>query len=36
MTDGEITYLIMVLIVFAAFFMVVGTVSQTQDKRPGQ
>lgn len=36
MTDGEIAYLSMVLILFVAFLAVVGTASQTQNKRPGQ
>lgn len=33
MSDGEIAYLSMVLILFVAFLVVVGYVSQTQDKR---
>jgi len=36
MTDGEIAYLSMVLVLFAIFFVVIGFVSQTQDKRRGQ
>jgi hypothetical protein len=36
MTDGEIAYLAMVTVLFVAFFVVVGIVSQTQDKRRHQ
>jgi len=36
MTEGEAAYLTMVLVLFAAFFIVIGFASQTQDKRPGQ
>ena len=36
MTDGEIAYIAMVVVVFAAFFIVIGIVSQTQDERRGQ
>lgn len=33
MTDGEIAYLTMVLVLFVAFIIVVGTLSQSQKKR---
>jgi hypothetical protein len=36
MTEGEIAYLTMVLVLFGAFFLVIGAVSQSQDKRRGQ
>lgn len=36
MTEGEIAYLSMVLVMFGFFFLVIGAVSQTQDKRRGQ
>ena len=36
MTSGEIAYLSMVLVLFVAFLVIVGSVSQTQNKRPGQ
>lgn len=36
MTDGEIAYISMVLVLFAAFFVVIGIAATTQDKRPGQ
>jgi hypothetical protein len=36
MTDGEIAYLSMVLILFVAFLVIVGYASQTQKKRPDQ
>jgi hypothetical protein len=36
MTDGETAYLAMTLVLFVAFFVVIGVASQTQDKRPGQ
>ena len=36
MSDGEMAYLSMVLILFVAFLIVVGAASQTQSKRPGQ
>lgn len=35
MTDGEIAYLSMVVVLFVAFLVVVGIASQTQDSRPG-
>jgi hypothetical protein len=36
MTEGEIAFLSLVLVVFGAFFLVIGVVSQKQDKRRGQ
>lgn len=36
MTDGEIAYLVMSVVVFFAFVIVVGIASQTQDKRSRQ
>lgn len=36
MTDGEIAYLIMILVLFVAFFAVIGIASQTQDDRRGR
>ena len=33
MTDGEIAYLTMVLVLFVTFVVVIGTLSQSQTKR---
>lgn len=33
MTDGEIAYLTMVLVLFVAFIVVIGGVTATQNKR---
>jgi len=36
MTDGEIAYLSLVLVLFVAFLAVVGAAAATQRKRPGE
>jgi len=36
MTEGEIAYLSLVLVLFGAFFLVIGAVSLKQSKRRGQ
>ena len=36
MTDGEIAFLTMVVVLFIAFLVIVGVASQTQDKRPNE
>ena len=36
MTDGEIAYLSMAVFFFIAFVIVIGVISQSQDKRAGQ
>lgn len=36
MTDGEIAYMTMVLVLFVAFVVIVGVASETQNKRKGQ
>jgi hypothetical protein len=33
MTDGEIAYITLVLVLFVAFLVVIGAATQTQDKR---
>jgi hypothetical protein len=36
MTDGEIAYLSMVLVLFVAFLVIVGAASATSRNRPGE
>jgi hypothetical protein len=36
MTDGEIAYLSLVLVLFVAFLVIVGAASATSRKRPGE